>query len=140
MIGIVEKRKGIQMLCVVSVFFISVVLSGCATGSTIITGNKRPAVSANEVKIYLDPPAAFESIGIVEVSSEVGFSRQKAQNRAMDALKSRAAKAGANGVLLTTTGSQSADSPGVYSNGIFYGGRSGSKLLAQGRAIYVIRE
>ncbi len=31
-------------------------------------------------------------------------------------------------------------SSGYYSNGIFYGGGSSDKILAQGRAIYVIQE
>lgn len=131
-----QKTRNLNML---SVFFILVILSGCATGSTIITGIKRSAIHPNEVKIYLDPPtdSEYENIGIIEVSSTVGFSRQKAQDKAMHALKVRAAKIGANGVLLTNTGSQSTGTSGYYSNGIFYGGGSRNELLAQGRAIYV---
>lgn len=113
---------------------------GCATGSTIVTGKKRTQINPNEVKIYLDPPAEYESIGIIEVSSDVLLSRQAAQDKAMDALKSRAAKIGANGVLLTNTGSQSVGTAGYYSNGIYFGGDSSDKILAQGRAIYVIQE
>ncbi|OJX91892.1 MAG: hypothetical protein BGP01_07350 [Paludibacter sp. 47-17] len=105
-----------------------------------MTGTKRSAISPNEVKIYLDPPTEYESIGIIEVSSDVVLSRQAAQDKAMDALKSRAAKVGANGVLLTNTGSQSVGTVGYYSNGIFYGGDSSDKILAQGRAIYVIQK
>ena len=133
-----KNVQSIRALNIISVFFILGTLSGCATGSTIITGTKRTAIDPNEVKIYLDPPTEYESIGIIEVSSNVGFSRQKAQDKAMDALKSRAAKVGANGVLLTNTGSQSVGTTGYYSNGVFYGGGSSNKMLAQGRAIYVI--
>ena len=53
-----------------------VALLGCATGSSIVTGKVRPAISPSEVKIYLDPPSQFETIGIVEASSEVEFSSQ----------------------------------------------------------------
>ena len=45
-----------------------------------------------------DPPAKFETIGIVEAASEVGFPRQSAQDQAINELKG-AAKVGANGVL-----------------------------------------
>jgi hypothetical protein len=131
--------KNIRVFNTITVFLALVLLFGCATGSSIITGTKRPAINPSEVTIYLDPPAEYETIGIIEVSSEVGFSRQKAQDRAMEALKSRAAKVGANGVLLTNTGSQSVGTAGYYSNGIYYGG-STVKILAQGRAIYVIQE
>lgn len=138
--SLLKKKQSIQALNIITVIFILGALFGCATGSTIITGTKRSAISPNEVKIYLDPPAEYESIGIIEVSSDVLLSRQAAQDKAMDALKSRAAKAGANGVLLTNTESQSVGTAGYYSNGIFYGGGSSNKILAQGRAIHVIQE
>lgn len=131
--------RNIRKFKTITVFTAFVLLFGCATGSSIITGTKRPAINPSEVTIYLDPPADYENIGIIEVSSEVGFSRQKAQDRAMEALKSRAAKVGANGVLLTNTGSQTVGTAGYYSNGIYFGGSS-DKILAQGRAIYVIKE
>jgi uncharacterized protein YbjQ (UPF0145 family) len=122
-----------------AVFFLFVTLLACATGSSIVTGMKRPAINPSEVRLYLDPPAKFETIGIVEAVSEVGFSRQNAQDKAMNQLKSRAARLGANGVLLTNTGSQTSGTTGYWSNGIYYGSSS-SKLTAQGRAIYVIQE
>ena len=135
------KRHSIRVLDTITVIFIFTFLFGCgATGSSIITGTKRPAINLNEVKIYLDPPAQYENIGIIEVSSDVFFSRQSAQDKAMNGLKVRAAKVGANGVLLTNTGSQSIGTTGYYSNGIFYGGSSGDKIIAQGRAIYVTKE
>lgn len=139
-ISLPKKKQGMRLLNIITVIFILGALSSCATGSIIITGMKRSAISPNEVKIYLDPPTEYESIGIIEVSSDVVLSRQAAQDKAMDALKSRAAKVGANGVLLTNTGSQSVGTVGYYSNGIFYGGDSSDKILAQGRAIYVIQK
>lgn len=134
------KRQSIRTLNAILIIFFFAVSYSCVTGSSIITGTKRPAINPNEVKIYIDPPAQYESIGIIEVSSEVGFSRQAAQDKAMDGLKSRAAKIGANGLLLTNTGSQSTGTTGFYSNGIFYGGGTSNKITAQGRAIYVIKE
>jgi len=115
------------------------VLLGCATGSSVVTGNVRPAISPTEVRIYLDPPSKYETIGLVDASSEVEFSTQAAQDRAINELKAQAAKIGANGVLLLNTGDKTGDMVGFVSGGVFYGGATESKT-ARGRAIFVIQE
>lgn len=137
-ISLMPINKSINFI-LLSVLFVFGVLSSCATGSTIVTGTKRPAINPSEVYIYLDPPAEYENIGIIETSSDVGFSRQKAQDRAIKNMKSKAAKIGANGILLTHSGSQAGGSGGFYSNGFYYGGSS-EKIHAQGRAIFVIKK
>ncbi len=114
-------------------------LIGCATGSVIITGKTRTAISPSEVKIYLDPPSQFETLAIIEASSDVEFSRQLAQDRVIDKLKSQAAKIGANGILLVTTGTQPSGATGFYGNGFVYS-NTGDKITAQGKAIYVTQE
>ncbi len=115
-------------------------LNSCVSSSIILTGTTREEIDPDKVKLYINAPSQYEVIGIIEVSSDVGFSRQLAQDRAMDKLKYRAAIVGANGVLLSHTGSQVIESAGYYSNGIYHGGGSSSKILAQGYAIYVIEE
>ena len=120
-------------------FLIFSCLLSCATGSTIITGEVRPAIDPSEVRIYLEPPLQFETIGIVEASSDVEISRQAAQDRVINELKNRAAKIGANGILLINTGRQSGDIVGFFSGGIFYGGLT-EKITGQARAILVIQE
>ena len=122
----------------VSVAFL-ITLFGCATGSSIVTGNVRPAINPSEVKLYLEPPTKYETIGIVEASSEVEFSSQAAQDRAIHELKAQAAKIGANGVLISNTGNKSGDLVGFYSGGFFYAGASETKT-ARGNAIFVIQE
>ena len=112
------------------------VLFGCATGSAIVTGKARPAISPSEVKIYLDPPSQYETIGIVEASSDVEFSSQAAQDRTISELKSQAAKIGANGIILLHSGEKSSDMVGFYSGGVFYAGTEETKT-ARGKAIYV---
>ena len=67
-------------------------LVGCATGSSIVTGKVRPAIDPNDVKLYLEPPLEFETIGIVEASSEIEFSSQAAQDRTIQELKAQASK------------------------------------------------
>ena len=122
----------------VSVAFL-IALFGCATGSSIVTGKVRPAINPNEVKLYLESPTKYETIGIVEASSEVEFSSQSAQDRAIQELKAQAAKIGANGVLISNTADKSGDMVGFYSGGVFYAGASETKT-ARGNAIFVIQE
>ena len=120
-------------------FFLLALLSGCATGSSIITGNTRPAVLPTEVRLFLSPPAQFEVIGLVEARSEVGFSRQNAQDRTIENLKRRAGRMGANGILLTHSGDQQSGSVGTVSSGIFFTSTT-SHITARGQAIFVIQE
>lgn len=115
------------------------VLFGCATGSSIVTGKVRPAINPSDVKLYLESPIKYETIGIVEASSEVEFSSQAAQDRAIQELKVQAARIGANGVLIKNTGNQSGDMVGFFSGGVFFAGAS-EKKTAMGNAILVIQE
>lgn len=133
------QSKSIRVFNTFVVIFIFSFLFSCVTGSTIITGTKRSAINPSEVKIYLDAPAQYENIGIIEVQSDILFSRQDAQDEAMNGLKSRTAKVGTNGILLTGSGNKSVETTGYYSNGIFYGGSS-EVITAQGRAIFVTQE
>ena len=105
--------------------FSFVLLTGCSTGSSIVTGNRRAAINPTEVKIYIDAPAQYETIGLVEASDEVAFSTQASQDRVVKELKAQAAKLGANGVLIISTDSKRDTS---------------DKKVAQGKAIYVVRE
>ena len=127
-------------LKIVAVILTSIVfLFGCATGSTIITGEVRPSIDSSEVRLFLDPPAQFETIGLIEASSDVEFSRQAAQDRVINELRNRAARIGANGILLIGTGTQAGDTVGFVSGGVFFTS-TGSRITGHGRAIYVIQE
>jgi len=140
------KRQKIQMLGVVMVIFFSVILCGCVTtkSSAIITGTVRPAISPGEVKIYIDPPAKFETIGVVEATravSGLGSSRQETQDKVLNELKFQAAKIGANGILLLGTGTKLGETVSGYtSDGAFYSASTSDKVATQVRAIYVIQE
>ena len=134
-----NNEKGIVIVKTTSIFLLITALVGCATGSIIISGKTRTAIDPSEVKIYLEPPTQYETVGIIEASSEVELSRQSAQDRVINKLKSKSAKVGANGLLLVATGSQSSGTVGYYSNGIFFASTS-DKITAQGKAIYVTKE
>ena len=147
---------------ITAVIFLTAVLFGCATGSHIITGQVRPAIDPAGVRVYIDPPAEYETIGIVEASSDTGFTTQAKQDRAVNELKKQAAKIGANGVLLTGAQNRLSGSNGVSSGvgfsagsssssgsttlssglGLFFGSGSNSSEVksVQGIAIYVTQE
>tara|TARA_B100000787_G_C16146101_1_gene274300 strand:- start:587 stop:985 length:399 start_codon:yes stop_codon:yes gene_type:complete len=131
-----KKNKRISKI--ITSFFLFTLIS-CATGSIIITGKVRPAITLSEVRLYLDPPEKFETIGIIEASSDIEFSRQATQDRVMNKLKSKAAKVGANGVLLLNTGSKESGSTGYFSNGIYFSSTS-EKIVGKAKAIFVVTE
>ena len=103
------------------VFTMGLVLAGCATGSAIVTGTPQAPISAEQVTLYLDPPPEFESIGLLSASSPMSFSKQETVNMAVKELKAQAAKIGANGVLLISSGE----------------GAEGTTMEVQGKAILV---
>lgn len=117
------------------------VLSGCATGTIVTTGAQRPPTKATQVKIYLDAPAQFETLGYVEAKIDVSsLVPQASQNLLFDGLKNQAARLGADGVILIATEEQTENVfpyqvPGSKSVPL-------SKLMkiAKGKAIHVVRE
>ncbi|MEQ8428471.1 MAG: hypothetical protein RLT87_06225 [Gammaproteobacteria bacterium] len=114
-------------------------LSGCfATGSAIVTGNVRPATDPATVKLYLEPPKEYETIGLVEASNELGWNDQELTDGAIAELKNQAAKLGANGVLLT--GASKTTTTSVHGNdGYVYSITDDTKHV-KGKAIYVLQE
>ncbi|EPP5812021.1 hypothetical protein ACUT0J_004424 [Vibrio vulnificus] len=64
-------------------------LNACASGSAIVTGVKRPALDFNQVRLYLEAPEQYETIGIVKASSDAGITQQASQDYAVEELKNR---------------------------------------------------
>ena len=115
-------------------------LAGCGTtGSTIVTGTTRSVTDPKTVKLYLQEPTRYEVIGIVEASSEQGWTAQSSQNYAVEEIKKQAAKLGANGVLLLNTGEKTTTTVGGYGTGIIWSAPSTAKTIS-GKAIYVYEE
>lgn len=82
-------------------------MSGCAEGTTVVTGNQRPAINPSQVQMYSAPPQApYEVIAIVRASSGNGWSDQQSVDYAVEELKNQAAAVGANGVIFGAQGSQ----------------------------------
>ncbi len=74
-------------------------ISGCTTGSAIVTGQERSRIDPAAVTLYAEPPTHYEVVGIVEAVSNIEFSDEAAEERAFVELKDQAATIGANGVI-----------------------------------------
>jgi uncharacterized protein YbjQ (UPF0145 family) len=128
-------------------------ICACAAQSHVIVGKVRPPISPDQVKIYLQPPRAYEQIAVIDASSQgsMAFTQQQKTDKAIARLKEEAAKVGANGILLQASGSQPVGSVGTglgtatatghsaYGTGV---GISGNIFVqaANGVAIYVTEE
>jgi hypothetical protein len=93
----------------------TLLVTACAAESHIIVGKVRPPISPDQVKIYLEPPKAYEKIAILDASSQgsMTFTQQQKMDKAIARLKEEAARVGANGILLEGSGSQSVGSVGT---------------------------
>lgn len=116
--------------------FIIVALTACASGSHIITGTVRAPIDFKLVKLYADEPEAYETIGIVKASSDAGWTEQGSQDYAVEELKKQAAKIGANGVLLLSSGQATSAIVGTNPNGGSYAIPVSAQTIT-GKAIYV---
>ncbi len=122
-----------------SILILASLLAGCADNSAIITGQVRPATTADKVQIYLQPPAKrYEVIGLVTASNKgkLAVSRQHKTDIALRILREKAAEIGANGVVLQSQGMQSEGSVGTVSSGVVIAGGI-TYVEVSGSAIYV---
>lgn len=117
----------------------TLLLSSCASGSYILTGQKRQPTNPSQVKLYTSTPKKYDVIGIVNASSGSGLTKQGDMDLAVSKLKQLAAKLGANGILLTVTGESTSSSVSTYSNSFAYTSSSTSQTIT-GQAIYVIEQ
>lgn len=127
-------KKSIKTALVCSLLLI---LAGCATGSAIVVGQVREPIDPNTVKLYLEAPENYEVIGIVKASSDAGWTEQDSVNYAVEELKTQAAKLGANGVFLETTGEQTSTIIGGQGTGYLYAIPVSAQTVS-GKAIFVI--
>lgn len=124
---------------------VALLLTGCAS-SHVLVGQARPAISAEEVRIYLEAPAQYETIALLEASNrgKMNFTDQGRTNTVIWRLKEEAAALGANGLLLQGMGNQYAGSVGsgnawASGNSAYGFGVSSAVMnrVGNGLAIYV---
>ena len=89
---------------------ILLLIVGCYPVSHMIVGDSREPISPSEVKIYLDFPEEYETIALIEASSEFAFKDpsinitwQSKSDKIIERLKMEASTLGANGVVIINT-------------------------------------
>jgi uncharacterized protein YbjQ (UPF0145 family) len=89
------------------------------------------------VVLYVEPPATFEVIGLVDASSDAGWTEQGSLDYAVKELKKQAAKLGANGVLILKTGETTSSM--TFGQGNMVYSVPVSAKTVQGKAIFVAK-
>lgn len=116
-----------------AVILAAVVLVGCVnTSATMLSSKTYPALTPEEVTIYLDQddiPGEFERVAILNATGSTGWSNERQMYKA---LRKRAAKVGANGILHAELDEPST---GAKIAGAVFG--TGSNRKAEMIAIYV---
>ena len=89
---------------------ILLLIVGCYPVSHMIVGDTREPISPSEVKIYLDFPEEYETIALIEASSEFAFKDpsinitwQSKSDKIIERLKIEASNLGANGIVIKNT-------------------------------------
>lgn len=106
----------LQILCsLVSV----ALLAGCATGAALVTGVKRAPIDPSQVRIYSAPPPIYEEVAIISANSywSWAWNEQAKMDTATRELRGKAAKLGANGVIVKNLGN-AATSAGGFGTGV----------------------
>jgi hypothetical protein len=119
------------------IFLIAISLVACASGSSIVVGEVRKPIDPSQVKLYLESPEHYEIIGIVNASSDAGWTEQQSVDYAVQELKNQAAKLGANGVFIESTGEQTSTVIGGQGTDYLYAIPVTAKTVS-GKAIFVI--
>ena len=92
------------------IFYVVLFLLGCHPVSHIIVGYVKTPISPSEVKLYIEFPIEYETIAIVEASSEFAFKDpsiditwQDKTDKIIERLKIEASSLGANGIVIKKT-------------------------------------
>lgn len=116
-------------------------LGACATATVVPVGNRRPPIDPSQVRLYAQPPAHYEVLGILQGNSGIEGTGQGGVNDTIKKLKEQAAELGANGVLLGKMGQRYRGSVGGSSYlgwGNFLGSSTATySQMIDAQAIYV---
>jgi len=110
------RSKSIPTVIGAASVLLIAVLSGCASSQVAVVGRVRPAISPDQVQIYMQPPGSkYDEIANLSASSRGSFSITTAakMDKVIERLKNEAAKLGANGILLHGVGDRAGGSVGA---------------------------
>ncbi|MFA6134880.1 MAG: hypothetical protein WC869_12770 [Phycisphaerae bacterium] len=79
---------------------VALILSGCVSGSQVVTGTARTPVPPYNVTVYTETPAGAETIGLVSANSTASFSWDKAKVQCIEKMREKAGAMGANGIVI----------------------------------------
>jgi hypothetical protein len=135
-------KTGISFLAVVAC---SLAINGCATGAALVTGQKRPPIDPSQVRIYSSPPQKYQEVAIISANSywSWAWNEQAKMDTATRELRVKAAKLGANGVVVKNLGNAaiSAGGLGTGAGALALGAASINNMTTlDGVAIYVPNE
>ena len=89
---------------------ILLLIVGCYPVSHMMVGDAREPISPYEVKVYLNFPEEYETIALIEASSEFAFKDpsinitwQSKSDKIIERLKIEASYLGANGIVIKNT-------------------------------------
>ena len=89
---------------------ILLLIVGCYPVSHMMVGDAREPISPYEVKVYLNFPEKYETIALIEASSEFAFKDpainitwQSKSDKIIERLKIEASNLGANGIVIKKT-------------------------------------
>jgi hypothetical protein len=114
-------------------------LAGCVS-SHVLVGTPRPPIQPSEVHVYLQPPAQYQQIALLQTSSRAAFaiSAQAKTDKVVARLKQEAASLGANGIVLQGLGDQAGGAVELDSAQLSSSGRSalgvGSSVTAYNKS------
>lgn len=135
------KGKAVKRLLFCSLLLC--LLTACQS-SHVLVGAQRAPIDPSQVRVYLQAPAQFEQIAMLEASSAASgaFTRQQKTDKVIARLKAEAAALGANGVLMQGMGNEYAGSVGTgsatfYGNSAFATGFSAPVFNKAGTALAI---
>lgn len=105
---------------------LSLGLVACAS-SHVLVGTKRAPIDPAAVKVYLQPPAKYEQVALLEANSSASFAvtKQGKSDKVVERLKAEAAALGANGVLIQGMGTETTATVGTVSGTSYGSGYTG---------------
>jgi len=118
---------------------LAISLAGCVS-SHVLVGTPRPPIQPSEVHVYLQPPAQYQQIALLQSSSRAAFaiSAQAKTDKVVERLKREAASLGANGIVLQGLGDQAGGAVELNSAQLSSSGKSafgvGSSVAAYNKS------